>query len=271
MKKTRYLLLFLVFTASVFLLTSCIGGSGTPSATPSSAPPSSSIAPSTSPPSNTVPPSSQAPASSPAAPGATSAAALPSFADMVDMVEHSIAQINVTDAQGQGAGSAWVIDSNGTLVTCNHVIAGATKVTVVLNGVTYNATSVNGDTTTDIAIVKINATNLPALKTADMSRIRVGDWAVAVGNPLGEGISAKEGIVSRLGVTVPVSPTEIFNNLIETSAPINPGNSGGALVNVAGEVMGVTSLKVSQTGIEGLGYAINIIGALPVIQKLSAK
>ncbi len=270
MKKTRYLLLCLVFTALVLLLTSCISVPGATSTTPPSTPPSSSFAPSTAPPSISVPPSSQAPAPSPT-PGAASAAVIPGFAAMLDVVEHSIAQINVTDLQGQGAGSAWVIDSNGTLVTCNHVIAGATKVTVVLNGVTYNATSVNGDTTTDIAIVKINATNLPALKTADMSRIRVGDWAVAVGNPLGEGISAKEGIVSRLGVTVPVSPTEIFNNLIETSAPINPGNSGGALVNVAGEVMGVTSLKVSQTGIEGLGYAINIIGALPVIQKLSAK
>ena len=87
--------------------------------------------------------------------------------------------------------------------------------------------------------------------------------ALAVGNPLGEGITATQGIVSRLGVSVPYSQTQTYNDLIETTAPINPGNSGGPLINLAGEVVGITTL-----GANGVGYAISMVDALPVIQKL---
>ena len=110
---------------------------------------------------------------------------------------------------------------------------------------------------------------MPALKVGDTSQLRVGDWVVAVGNALGLGISVKDGIVSRLGVNVQMSSSEIYSNLIETNAAINPGNSGGPLVNLSGEVVGITSLKLSTAGVEGMGYAINIADALPVIQKLS--
>jgi serine protease Do len=83
------------------------------------------------------------------------------------------------------------------------------------------------------------------------------------------GISVKNGIVSRLGVNVQVSQTETYNNLIETNAAINPGNSGGPLLNLSGEVVGITSLKMSSAGVEGMGYAININDAMPAIQRLS--
>ncbi len=90
---------------------------------------------------------------------------------------------------------------------------------------------------------------------------------LAVGNPLGQGIIATEGIVSRLGVSVPISATQTYNNLIETSAAINPGNSGGPLINMAGEVVGITTLGA--TGVQGMGYAISMTDAQPVIQKLA--
>jgi S1-C subfamily serine protease len=170
----------------------------------------------------------------------------------------------------QGAGSGWIIDGSGIIVTNNHVVEGATSITVQLNdGRTYTPVSVNTDPTTDLAILKINAGKLPALKVGDSSKLRVGDWVVAVGNALGMGIGIKDGIVSRLGVNVQVSQTETYNNLIETNAAINPGNSGGPLLNLAGEVVGITSLKISTAGVEGMGYAMNINDAMPVIQRLS--
>jgi serine protease Do len=92
---------------------------------------------------------------------------------------------------------------------------------------------------------------------------------VAIGNPLGLGISAKEGIVSRLGVSLAVEG-ETLPDLIETSAAINPGNSGGPLVNMKGQVIGITSAKIASLGVEGLGYAISINEAIPIIEKLIA-
>jgi serine protease Do len=204
--------------------------------------------------------------------------ALPSFADLTDIVKQSVVAVNTEIVvssrfiQGtvQGAGSGWVIDESGIIVTNNHVVEGAQSITVQLpDGTTYTPVSVNTDPATDLAILKINAGKLPALKVGDVSKLRVGDWVVAVGNALGMGISVKDGIVSRLGVNVQVSSTEMYSNLIETNAAINPGNSGGPLVNLTGEVVGITSLKLATAGVEGMGYAINIGDALPVIQNLS--
>jgi serine protease Do len=203
---------------------------------------------------------------------------LPSFHQLIDVVEHAVVAIETETVINsgfiqrtvQGAGSGWIIDPSGIIVTNHHVIENAKTITVILNdGTTYTPVSVEFDATADIAILKINAGNLPALPIADVSRLFVGDWVVAVGNALGQGISAKDGIVSRLGVDIQVSQTETYHNLIETNAAINPGNSGGPLVNLAGGVVGITSLKLSAAGIEGMGYAINIAEALPVIQRLS--
>jgi serine protease Do len=187
-------------------------------------------------------------------------------------------EINVTATVGtgrrtvqqQGAGSGWILDTNGTIVTNNHVVTGATTITVTTSdGKMFPASVINTDPVTDLAVIKINATQLQSMKTGDASKLRAGDWVLAVGNPLGEGITATNGIVSRLGVSVPYSATQTYNDLIETTAPINPGNSGGPLINMNGEVVGITTLGA--TGVQGMGYAISMVDALPVIQKLSGK
>ena len=101
--------------------------------------------------------------------------------------------------------------------------------------------------------------------------MRVGDWVIAIGNALGQGIRATEGIISRQDVSLQVDQGQTLYDLIETSAAINPGNSGGPLVNLAGEVIGITSAKVAQVGVEGMGYAISIDTASPIIQELVNK
>ena len=200
---------------------------------------------------------------------------LPSFAGLISTAKPSVVEINVTatigsgrrTVQQQGAGSGWILDANGTIVTNNHVVTGATTITVTTSdGKMFPAQVINTDPATDLALIKINATQLQSLKTGDASRLLAGDWVLAIGNPLGEGITATQGIVSRLGVSVPYSQTQTYNDLIETTAPINPGNSGGPLINLAGEVVGITTLGAN--GVQGMGYAISMVDALPVIQKL---
>jgi serine protease Do len=205
-----------------------------------------------------------------------SALSMPSFAELVSAANPCVVEIDVSATvitgrrtiQQQGAGSGWILDTNGTIVTNNHVITGATTITVTTSdGKTFPAQVINADPVADLALIKINATQLKSMKTGDASKLRAGDWVLALGNPLGEGIITTQGIVSRLGVSVPLNSTQTYNDLIETTAPINPGNSGGPLINMAGEVVGITTLGV--TGYQGMGYAISMVDALPVIQKLS--
>ncbi len=210
------------------------------------------------------------------------ASELPGIADVVAMVKPSVVAIT-TEVIGQsifgqytqeGAGSGWIIDEDGIIVTNNHVVEGARTITVTTDsGDAYTAeiNSVSTDPLNDIAILKIDAHGLPALDRGDTSRLRVGDWVIAIGNALGQGIRATEGIISRKGVNLPVSQGQTLYDLIETSAAINPGNSGGPLVNLAGEVIGITSAKVAQVGVEGMGYAISIDTAVPIIQELVNK
>lgn len=200
---------------------------------------------------------------------------MPSFADLINAAEPSVVEIDVSGTarigrrtvQQQGAGSGWIMDANGMIVTNNHVVSGATNITVTTSdGKTFPAQVINTDPVTDLAVIKINATQLKSMKIGDASKLRSGDWVLAIGNPLGEGIVATQGIVSRLGVSVPLSATQTYNDLIETTAPINPGNSGGPLINMAGEVIGITTLGAN--GVQGMGYAISMVDALPVIQRL---
>lgn len=201
---------------------------------------------------------------------------MPSFADLISAANPCVVQIDITatvragrrTVQQQGAGSGWIMDTNGTIVTNDHVVSGATTITVTTSdGKTFPAQVINTDPVNDLALIKVNATQLQSMKIGDASKLRSGDWVLAIGNPLGEGIIATQGIVSRLGVNVPVSATQTYNDLIETTAPINPGNSGGPLINMAGEVVGITTLGAN--GVQGMGYAISMVDALPVIQKLS--
>jgi serine protease Do len=203
---------------------------------------------------------------------------LPGLADIIAAVRPSVVAINTTTTgtsifggtfNQEGAGSGWVIDSNGLIVTNNHVVEGATKITVTLeDGRNFSADTVRTDSTSDLAVVKINAQNLPALKIGDSTKSRVGDWVIAIGNSLGEGISATKGIVSAKGVSVAADNGETLYDLIQTDAAINPGNSGGPLVNLSGEVIGINSIKVVQVGVEGMGYAISSQTAIPIINEL---
>jgi serine protease Do len=279
MKKTRYYVLFLGLISLIFLIAGCTTSysSGTPTTTT----PTQGQQQYTQPPTVTSASAQQPSAVAPRNPLANTVA-IPSFADLIAATEHSVVEINITatatsargrTVQEQGAGSGWILDSNGTIVTNNHVVQGATNITVTtIDGQNFPAQVLNTDATTDLALIKINTTTqLQALKTGDASQLRTGDWVLAIGNPLGEGIIATQGIVSRMGVSVALSATQTYNDLIETTAAINPGNSGGPLVNMAGEVVGITSLGASGSGVQGMGYAISMVDALPVIQKLAAK
>jgi serine protease Do len=236
-----------------------------------------------------VPSQSTSPATTPAAPlqpsftlpvvGGTQSMPLPSIADVVARVKPAVVAINVEVPQAdifgrtyteQGAGSGWIIDSNGIVVTNNHVVEGASKITVVLDdGRTFDAgqDSIATDPLSDLAVIKIKATGLPAATIGDSSKLRVGDWVVAIGNSLGQGIRATVGIVSQQSVSIDVN-NQTLTGLIETDAAINPGNSGGPLVNMSGQVIGIDSVKIAEVGVEGVGYAIGMVEAAPIIQQL---
>ena len=204
--------------------------------------------------------------------------ALPSFVSVLAEVKPAVVAITTETSvrffgrvfSQEGAGSGWIYNSNGLIVTNNHVVEGARSVTITLqDGRTFPAISIKTNAAADLALVKINASNLPTLHIGDSSKLQVGEWAVAVGNALGMGISATTGIVSAVGVMIDTSQGQTVTGLIQTDAAINPGNSGGPLVNLAGDVIGINSAKISEVGVEGMGYAIGISEALPIIEELA--
>ena len=209
----------------------------------------------------------------------STAVTLPDSSSVIARVRDSVVAID-TEVFGysifgeyaeEGAGSGWIIDTDGLIVTNYHVVEGADSVTVTLeDGMAFSAIAVYTDSFSDLAIIKIDAQGLPALAVGDSSRMDVGQWVVAIGNSLGLGISATTGIVSALGVSLEMSVDEALYDLIQTDAAVNPGNSGGPLVNMAGEVIGITSAKISDIGVEGMGYAISINEALPILEQLMA-
>ena len=208
---------------------------------------------------------------------------LPSIADVVDKAYPSVVTIStevvvldlfLRPRTQSGAGSGWIIDKNGIIATNNHVIEGAKKVTIELaDGRTFQAEpdDIKRDPLTDIAVIKINATGLPNADIGDSMKLRVGEWVVALGNPLGQGLRAKEGTISGLKVSLPSEQGQTLYDLIETSAAINPGNSGGPLVNMKGQVIGITSAKIAAVGVEGMGYAISSKTAMSIIKELITK
>ncbi len=204
---------------------------------------------------------------------------LPDIASVVARVKPAVVAITTeTTTFGfgrsftqEGAGSGWIIDPSGIIVTNNHVIEGARTITVTLDdGRTVQAdmNTLRADPLTDLAVMKIDAGTLPSLPIGDSRQIRVGNWVVAIGNALGLGIRATQGIISAKDVSLDADGGQTLGNLIETTAAINPGNSGGPLVNLAGEVIGITSLKIATSGVEGMGYAISAEEAGPIIQGL---
>ena len=146
-------------------------------------------------------------------------------------------------------------------MTNNHVVQGATKIEVTLNNnMTYEASLVGTDPATDVALIKIDATGLPIVPIGDSDKLRLGEWVLAIGSPLGEQLrgTITAGIVSAKGRSMPSNSREFkIESFIQTDAAVNPGNSGGALVNKAGELVGINTAIVSQTGAySGYSFAV---------------
>ena len=163
--------------------------------------------------------------------------------------------------QSASSGSGFIITQDGYIVTNHHVVSGASSVTVTLyDGTEYPATVVGSDSDYDVAVLKINATDLQPVTLGNSSSVNVGDSVLAIGNPLGElTFSMSQGIVSCCDRAINVDGTPF--NMIQVDASINPGNSGGPLMNLYGEVVGIVSAKYSSysdTTVEGLGFAIPI-------------
>ena len=171
-----------------------------------------------------------------------------------------------------GAGSGVIISQDGYILTCAHVVSGATSVKVQLNGSdeSYDATVVGQDSTSDIAVLKIDATGLTPAVIGDSDALAVGEVAVAVGNPLGTlSNTVTDGIVSALNRQVTVQDNDM--TLIQTDASISPGNSGGGLFNANGELIGIVNAKSSSSDAEGLGFAIPINTAMEMAKQMIEK
>ena len=176
---------------------------------------------------------------------------------------------NSNELVQQGSGSGIIISEDGYIVTNQHVIDGATEISVILNtGDEYTAELVGADSKSDLAVLKINKTGLTAATLGDSDKVEVGELAVAIGNPLGQEFAGTvtAGVVSAVNRTMTVD-NKVYN-LIQTDAAINPGNSGGALVNKYGQVIGINTIKLSTTEVEGIGFAIAISEAKPIIDNL---
>ena len=170
-----------------------------------------------------------------------------------------------------GAGSGVIISSDGYILTCAHVVSGASQITVTIGDTDYTATVVGEDDTSDVAVLKIDATGLTPATVGDSDSLSVGDSVLAVGNPLGElGGTVTSGIVSALNRSVTIQGSSSTNtmSLIQMDASVSPGNSGGGLFNMNGELIGLVNAKSSSSDAEGLGFAIPINDAIQVAQDL---
>ncbi len=233
--------------------------------------------------------------------GATSLrVALPSLAPLVKRVVPSVVNIAVTENVGddsqlppalrgtplekqfrdrlrsrheqvQGAGSGFVIDPSGVIVTNNHVVGHADRIVVSLSdGTELPAKVIGTDELTDIAVIKVDgAPSLPAVTWGDSRTVEVGDWIIAAGNPFGLGSSVSAGIVSARGRDIGAGP---FDDFLQIDAPINPGNSGGPTFNLDGQVVAVNTAIVSPTGGSvGIGFAIPSEIARKIVAELREK
>lgn len=178
-------------------------------------------------------------------------------------------------AYSTSTGSGVIISQDGYIVTNEHVIDGAVDedaVTVILyNGEKYKARIVGYDTRTDLAVLKIAETNLPYSNFADSSQLQMGEDVIAIGNPLGSGISCSNGIISALEKEIYIN--KVYMTVIQTNAAVNAGNSGGGLFDINGNLVGIVNAKksstyASETSIEGLGYAIPSNTVIKIVQEL---
>lgn len=161
-----------------------------------------------------------------------------------------------TMRKAEGLGSGVIFDSRGYILTNNHVVADATEIKVTLpDKRTFTGKKIGGDALTDIAVVKINGTNLPVAPLGNSDKMRVGETVIAIGNPYGFDNTVTAGVVSALERSLTEPEENIYlENLIQTDASINPGNSGGPLLNMRGEVIGINTAIIPQA--QGIGFAI---------------
>ena len=170
-----------------------------------------------------------------------------------------------------GAGSGVIISSDGYILTCAHVVDGASTITVTIGDKDYTAALVGEDTTSDIAVIKIDADGLTPATVGNSDSLKVGQSVMAVGNPLGElGGTVTGGMISALNRSVTIQGSSSVNtmSLIQMDASVSPGNSGGGLFNMNGELVGIVNAKSSSSDAEGLGFAIPINDAIKVAQEL---
>ncbi len=190
-----------------------------------------------------------------------------------EKVKDSVVGIIVTTAGNatvtQGSGTGIILSEDGYISTNAHVVDGATAIKVVLaNEKEYAAELIGSDSRTDIAVIKIDETGLQPAEFGDSESLVVGETVIAIGNPYGLELAGTvtSGIVSALNRQIVIE--SFYMTLIQTDASINPGNSGGPLVNTYGQVIGITSSKIVQSGYEGIGFAIPMAGATTIIEEL---
>ncbi|AJC26158.1 trypsin-like peptidase domain-containing protein [Bacillus velezensis] len=218
-----------------------------------------------------------------------------SVADMVEALEPAIVGVSNYQASQSsqfgldggsssetesGTGSGVIFKKDGEkayIITNNHVVEGANKLSVTLyNGKTETAKLVGKDAISDLAVLEISSSNVKkAASFGDSSKLRIADKVIAIGNPLGQQFSGTvtQGVISGLNRTVDAVTSQgtVEMNVIQTDAAINPGNSGGPLINSSGQVIGINSMKVSENGVESLGFAIPSNDVEPIVDQLLAK
>lgn len=202
--------------------------------------------------------------------GSTAEVAAAAMESVVEIRTESVTLGNRIMGQyiSEGAGSGVIFSSDGYIVTNNHVIQGANKITVTTrDGTEFQAKLIGADVKTDLAVIKVDAKDLKAAKLGKSGNLVVGEEVVAIGNPLGQlGGTVTNGIISSLDREIDIEGEKM--TLLQTDASVNPGNSGGGLFDCGGQLVGVVNAKSSGSGIEGLGFAIPIDNAIPIIEEL---
>jgi 2-alkenal reductase len=192
--------------------------------------------------------------------------------DLYDRVSPSVVFVAVTTSAGSGSGSGFVLDREGRIVTNNHVVEGAERILVTFaNGSSFEAELIGADPDSDLAVIQIQAPEslLQPVELADSDALRVGQRAIAVGNPFGLEQTMTAGIVSALGRVVRQDSGFSLPQLVQTDAAINPGNSGGPLLDARGRVIGVTTLIFSSSGSSsGVGFAVPVNTVKRVVPSL---
>ncbi len=172
------------------------------------------------------------------------------------------------EAVQQGAGSGVIISEDGYIITNHHVVEGASNIKVTLNdNKEYDATLIGSDYTNDVAVIKIDKNDLTVALIGDSDKLKVGEDVIAIGNPLGTlGGTVTEGILSATSREITIEDVDM--TLLQTSAAVNPGNSGGGLFNTSGQLIGIVNAKISQEGIEGIGFAIPSNKAIEIAEQI---